>query len=70
MPWSTIRLEVTSRQIAAHQLECAEDDLEYERGLFTIKGTDRTMTVQDAALHAAKRTYRTGPGETSADRAA
>jgi carbon-monoxide dehydrogenase large subunit len=41
-----------ARQVVAHQLECAEDDLEYERGLFTIKGTDRTMTVQDAALHA------------------
>ncbi|MGH3057091.1 MAG: xanthine dehydrogenase family protein molybdopterin-binding subunit [Gaiellaceae bacterium] len=39
-----------ARKIVAHQLECAEDDLEYEGGRFTIKGTDRSMRVMDAAL--------------------
>jgi aerobic carbon-monoxide dehydrogenase large subunit len=39
-----------SRKIIAHQLECAEDDLEYEGGRFTIRGTDRSMKVMDAAL--------------------
>jgi aerobic carbon-monoxide dehydrogenase large subunit len=39
-----------ARKIVAHQLECAEDDLEYEGGRFTIRGTDRSMKVMDAAL--------------------
>jgi aerobic carbon-monoxide dehydrogenase large subunit len=39
-----------ARKIVAHQQECAEDDLEYQGGHFTIKGTDRTMNVMDAAL--------------------
>jgi aerobic carbon-monoxide dehydrogenase large subunit len=41
-----------ARTIAAHKLEVAEDDLRYDGGTFTVAGTDRTMTVQDAALHA------------------
>jgi carbon-monoxide dehydrogenase large subunit len=39
-----------ARKIVAHQLECAEDDLEYEGGRFTVKGTDRSMRLMDAAL--------------------
>jgi carbon-monoxide dehydrogenase large subunit len=41
-----------ARKVAAHQLEVAEADLEYEGGRFTVKGTDRALTVQEAALHA------------------
>jgi carbon-monoxide dehydrogenase large subunit len=41
-----------ARTIVAHKLEVAEDDLGYDGGAFTVAGTDRTMTVQDAALHA------------------
>ena len=41
-----------ARTIVAHKLEVAEDDLRYDGGRFTVAGTDRTMTVQDAALHA------------------
>ena len=42
-----------ARQIVAHRLEVAADDLEYERGTFTVKGSpDRSMTVTEAALHA------------------
>jgi carbon-monoxide dehydrogenase large subunit len=39
-----------ARKIVAHQLECAEDDLEYDEGRFTVAGTDRSMKVMDAAL--------------------
>lgn len=41
-----------ARQIAAHQLEVAQEDLDYAGGSFTVKGTDRTMTVKEAALQA------------------
>jgi carbon-monoxide dehydrogenase large subunit len=41
-----------ARAIAAHQLEAAEADLEYERGRFTVKGTDKGMTVKEVALQA------------------
>jgi carbon-monoxide dehydrogenase large subunit len=42
-----------SRQIVAHQLEVAADDLEYDGGTFSVKGSpDKTMTVKDAALQA------------------
>ncbi|MEW2502166.1 MULTISPECIES: molybdopterin cofactor-binding domain-containing protein [unclassified Amycolatopsis] len=36
--------------IAAHMLECAEDDLEFGGGKFTVKGTDQSTTIQDVAL--------------------
>ncbi|MGH3793709.1 MAG: xanthine dehydrogenase family protein molybdopterin-binding subunit [Pseudonocardiaceae bacterium] len=39
-----------ARKIAAHMLECAEADLDYARGRFTIKGTDRGTTVAEVAL--------------------
>ena len=39
-----------ARKIAAHLLECAEADLDYERGTFTIKGIDKGITVADIAL--------------------
>ena len=41
-----------ARKIVAHQIEVSEDDLEYEAGSFHVKGTDRAMTVKDAALAA------------------
>jgi carbon-monoxide dehydrogenase large subunit len=41
-----------AQKIVAHQLEVAEDDLDYEGGRFTVKGTDKSMTVTDAALSA------------------
>ena len=42
-----------ARQIAAHQLEVAADDLEFDRGAFTVKGSpDRSMTIKAAALEA------------------
>jgi aerobic carbon-monoxide dehydrogenase large subunit len=42
-----------ARAIVAHQLEAAEDDLEYTAGRFSVKGSpDRAMTVTEAALAA------------------
>ena len=42
-----------ARQIVAHQLEVSEDDLEFESGTFTVKGSpDRNMTIQAAAFAA------------------
>ena len=41
-----------ARAVVAHKLEVSADDLEYETGTFKVAGTDRSMTVRDAALHA------------------
>ncbi len=39
-----------ARQIVAHQLEVSTDDLDYDAGTFTVKGSpDKTMTVAGAA---------------------
>ncbi len=37
------------RKVAAHKLEAAEEDIEFADGGFTVAGTDRTMTLIDAA---------------------
>jgi carbon-monoxide dehydrogenase large subunit len=49
---ATEKVKAKAKRIAAHQLEVAEDDLEYERGRFTVKGTDKAMSVTEAALAA------------------
>jgi carbon-monoxide dehydrogenase large subunit len=42
-----------ARAIVAHQLEVAEDDLEFSGGAFSVKGSpDRSMTIQGAAFAA------------------
>jgi carbon-monoxide dehydrogenase large subunit len=39
-----------ARQIAAHSLEVSEDDLDYEAGTFSVKGSsDKAMTVKEAS---------------------
>ena len=39
-----------ARQIVAHQLEVSGDDLDYERGTFSVKGSpDKTMSVKEAS---------------------
>ncbi len=38
-----------ARGIAAHVLEAAEADLEFADGVFTVVGTDRTVTLMDVA---------------------
>jgi aerobic carbon-monoxide dehydrogenase large subunit len=42
-----------ARRIVAHQLEVAEEDLEFENGAFAVRGSpDRNMTIQAAAFAA------------------
>jgi aerobic carbon-monoxide dehydrogenase large subunit len=41
-----------AKRIVAHSLEVSENDLEFKGGSFTVRGTDRTMTVKEAALAA------------------
>ena len=42
-----------ARKIAAHLLECAEDDLEWEPGKFSVKGSpDRFKTIQEISFAA------------------
>jgi aerobic carbon-monoxide dehydrogenase large subunit len=44
------------RLLAAHLLEAADSDIEFERGIFTVAGTDRSVTLQDVA----RASYRPG----------
>ncbi|MGH8928858.1 MAG: aerobic carbon-monoxide dehydrogenase large subunit, partial [Acidimicrobiia bacterium] len=41
-----------ARQLAAHLLEAAPEDLEWETGKFSVKGTDRGVTIQEIAFAA------------------
>jgi carbon-monoxide dehydrogenase large subunit len=42
-----------ARELVAHQLEVAADDLEFANGAFTVKGSpDRSMTIKEAAFAA------------------
>lgn len=41
-----------ARSIAAHHLEAAEEDLEFEAGTFTVRGTSLSVTMSDVALMA------------------
>ncbi|MEE2032021.1 xanthine dehydrogenase family protein molybdopterin-binding subunit [Rhodococcus chondri] len=39
-----------ARPIAAHLMECSEDDLEFTGGQFRVKGTERAVALTDVAL--------------------
>ena len=39
-----------AKLLAAHELECAEEDLEFENGSFTIVGTDRSVGIKSLAF--------------------
>ncbi|MGH3672456.1 MAG: xanthine dehydrogenase family protein molybdopterin-binding subunit, partial [Pseudonocardiaceae bacterium] len=39
-----------AKRMAAHQLECSESDLEFAHGKFTIRGTERGVTIQEVAF--------------------
>ncbi|ASR35131.1 carbon monoxide dehydrogenase [Prauserella marina] len=41
-----------AKKIAAHMMECAEDDLEFAEGKFTVAGTDRSTAIQEVAFAA------------------
>src|SRR5262249_15996164 len=54
-----------ARRIAAHVLECSENDLDYARGVFKVRGSNRSMTfaeVADAAYHRARLAPGCSPG--------
>ncbi|WP_037303590.1 xanthine dehydrogenase family protein molybdopterin-binding subunit [Amycolatopsis orientalis] len=38
-----------AKPIAAHLMECSEDDLEFDAGKFSVKGTDSSTSIQDIA---------------------
>ncbi len=47
------KLREKGRKIAAHLLEAAEEDIEWERGKYFVKGSpDRSKTIQDIAFAA------------------
>jgi aerobic carbon-monoxide dehydrogenase large subunit len=47
------KLRDKARKLAAHLLEAAEEDLEWERGRFFVRGSpDRAKTIQDVAFAA------------------
>src|SRR3954447_26073742 len=39
-----------ARVFAAHLLEASEDDLEFSHGRFSVKGTDKGVTIQDVSM--------------------
>lgn len=41
-----------ARKLAAHLLECSEDDLDFANGSFTVKGTDKGKAIQELAFAA------------------
>jgi carbon-monoxide dehydrogenase large subunit len=47
---ATEKIVAKSKRIAAHTLEVSEEDLEYEAGRFTVRGTDKALTVKDTAF--------------------
>ena len=47
------KIVAKGKKIAAHLLEAAETDIEYEAGTFKVAGTDRKKTVAEVAFAAA-----------------
>ncbi|MBE1465945.1 xanthine dehydrogenase family protein molybdopterin-binding subunit [Kibdelosporangium phytohabitans] len=39
-----------AKPVAAHMLECSVDDIEFAGGKFAVKGTDKSVGIQDIAL--------------------
>ena len=50
---ATEKVVEKARRIAAHMLEAAVDDIEFDEGTFRIAGTDRTATITEVARAAA-----------------
>ena len=47
---ATEKVIAKARTLAAHELECAEEDLEFADGTFTIKGTGRGVGIKSLAF--------------------
>jgi carbon-monoxide dehydrogenase large subunit len=43
-----------AHKLAAHVFEASEEDVEYERGQFTVRGTHKTLSLRDLAMRAWK----------------
>lgn len=53
------KLRDKARKIAAHILECAEDDLEWDTDRFSVRGDpSQVVTIQDVAFAAYPTTSR------------
>jgi len=52
LSWASDAIIEKGKRIAAHVLEAAEADVEFEAGAFTIKGTDRSMGLFEVAAAA------------------
>ena len=51
--WPSRKIQAKARTLAAHLLEASEDDLEWEPGKFSVKGSpDRFKTIQEIAFAA------------------
>jgi len=46
---ASTRILAKAKKLAAHRLECADVDLEYVDGQFSVKGTDRRISFADVA---------------------
>jgi len=46
------KIRTKARKIAAHLLEASENDIEFENGKLTVKGTDRSVGFGDVAMAA------------------
>ena len=45
-------LKAKARKLAAYLLECSPDDLEFDGGAFTVRGTESSKTIQELAFAA------------------
>ena len=52
LSWASDAIIEKGKRIAAHALEAAENDFEFEAGAFTIKGTDRSISLFEVAAAA------------------
>ncbi len=52
MHYAGEKILAKARTLAAHQLECSEDDLEFAGGDFTVEGTDKSVNIKALAFAA------------------
>ncbi len=50
--FASLKVVEKARKLAAHLLEASVEDIEFGDGRFTIRGTDRTMTLKQVAIAA------------------
>jgi aerobic carbon-monoxide dehydrogenase large subunit len=46
------KIEAKAKKVAGHLLEAAEGDIEFKDGMFTVRGTDKTIDFTSVALNA------------------